>query len=168
MTFSAIFVLVVLIAMFLVLVFDKMRPGLTLFCAAVLIMSFGIITPSELVSGFSNTGMLTVALLFLVSEGIRQTGALNGVITSLLPNKKSSISKILARLLPSIAAFSAFLNNTAVVVIFAPIIKRWADNMNISATKFLIPLSYATILGGVCTLIGTSTNLVVDGMMQDN
>lgn len=167
MTFSAIFVLVVLIAMFLVLVFDKMRPGLTLFCAAVLIMAFGIISPSELVAGFSNTGMLTVALLFLVSEGVRQTGALNGVINKLLPNKKSSVTGILGRLLPAIAAFSAFLNNTAVVVIFAPIIKRWCENMGVSATKFLIPLSYATILGGLCTLIGTSTNLVIDGMMQE-
>lgn len=168
MTFQAIFVLVVLISMFLVLVFDKMRPGLTLFCAAVLIMAFGIISPSELVSGFSNMGMLTVALLFLVSEGVRQTGALNGVINKLLPSKKQPLVKVHARLLPSIAIFSAFLNNTAVVVIFAPIIKRWSENVGISATKFLIPLSFATILGGLCTLIGTSTNLVVDGMMQDN
>lgn len=72
------------------------------------------------------------------------------------------------RMLPGIAAISAFLNNTAVVVIFAPIIKRWAERVNLPSQKFLIPLSFATILGGMCTLIGTSTNLVVDGMMQDN
>ena len=90
-----------------------------------------------MVAGFSNRGMITVALLFLVSEGI----------------------------LPIESGFSAFLNNTLVVVIFAPIIKNWAKRVGLSRTKFLIPLSYATILGGLCTLIGTSTNLVVHGMM---
>ena len=75
--------------------------------------------------------------------------------------------KAQARMLPAISFVSAFLNNTPVVVIFAPIIKRWAESVRIPATKFLIPLSYATILGGMCTLIGTSTNLVVDGMILD-
>lgn len=70
-------------------------------------------------------------------------------------------------MLPSIAFISAFLNNTPVVVIFAPIIKRWAQAVHLPATKFLIPLSYVTILGGICTLIGTSTNLVVHGMILE-
>ena len=67
-----------------------------------------------------------------------------------------------------ISFISAFLNNTPIVIIFAPIVKKWAESLNMSAQKFLIPLSYATILGGVCTLIGTSTNLVVHGLMLDN
>ena len=75
--------------------------------------------------------------------------------------------KAQARMLPVISFVSAFLNNTPVVVIFAPIVKRWAESVCIPATKFLIPISYATILGGMCTLIGTSTNLVVDGMILD-
>ena len=66
-----------------------------------------------------------------------------------------------------VAFISAFLNNTPVVVIFAPIIKHWAKSVNLPATKFLIPLSYVTILGGICTLIGTSTNLVVHGMILE-
>lgn len=70
-------------------------------------------------------------------------------------------------MLPTIAFISAFLNNTPVVVIFAPIIKRWAESVKLPATKFLIPLSYVTILGGICTLIGTSTNLVVHGMILE-
>lgn len=70
-------------------------------------------------------------------------------------------------MLPSIAFISAFLNNTPVVVIFAPIIKRWASSVKLPATYFLIPLSYVTILGGICTLIGTSTNLVVHSMIQE-
>ncbi|MGL5920757.1 MAG: SLC13 family permease, partial [Bacteroidales bacterium] len=109
---------------------------------------------------------ITVAILFLVSEGVRRSGALNKFIRLILPSKKMKIGASLIQILPPIAGISAFLNNTAVVIIFAPIIKRWSEHFNVPATKFLIPLSYATILGGLCTLIGTSTNLVVNGMMQ--
>lgn len=167
MTLQALFVLITLIAMIAVLAFDKMRPGLTLFSVAVIFMACGIISPSETISGFSNKGMITVAILFLVSEGVRQSGSLNYVIKKLLPTKRTTVPRAMYRMLPSVAVISAFLNNTAVVVIFAPIIKKWAETVNLPSKKFLIPLSYATILGGLCTLIGTSTNLVVDGMMQD-
>ena len=102
-----------------------------------------------------------------VSEGIRQSGALTQVIKKLLPQEKTSVFKAQIRMLPSIAFISAFLNNTPVVVIFAPIIKRWASSVKLPATYFLIPLSYVTILGGICTLIGTSTNLVVHSMIQE-
>lgn len=150
-----------------VLAFDKMRPGMTLFSVVILFLATGIITPAEAVSGFCNKGMITVAVLFLISEGVRQSGSLDYVIKKLLPAGRTTVPRAFSRMLPIIAAISAFLNNTAVVVIFAPILKKWADRNGLSARKFLIPLSYATILGGVCTLIGTSTNLVVDGMMQD-
>lgn len=167
MTIESIFVLITLIGMIAVLAFDKMRPGLTLFSVVVLFMATGIITPTEVLSGFSNKGMITVAILFLVSEGVRQSGSLNYVIKKLLPTGHTTVPRAMLRMLPSIAVISAFLNNTAVVVIFAPIIKKWAETVNLPSKKFLIPLSYATILGGVCTLIGTSTNLVVDGMMLE-
>ena len=111
--------------------------------------------------------MITVAMLFLVSEGIRQSGALGQVIKKLLPQGKTTVFKAQLRMLPTISFISAFLNNTPVVVIFAPIIKRWAESVKLPATKFLIPLSYVTILGGICTLIGTSTNLVVHGMILE-
>ena len=120
-----------------------------------------------MLEGFSNKGMITVALLFLISEGVRQSGALGQLIKKLLPQEKTTVMKAQARMLPVISFVSAFLNNTPVVVIFAPIVKRWAESVCIPATKFLIPISYATILGGMCTLIGTSTNLVVDGMILD-
>lgn len=167
MTLQALFVLITLIAMIAILAYDKMRPGMTFFSVVVLFMAGGIITPSEAISGFSNKGMITVAILFLVSEGIRQSGALNYVLKRILPTKQTTIARALGQMLPSVAMISAFLNNTAVVVIFAPIIKKWAENVNMPSKKFLIPLSYATILGGVCTLIGTSTNLVVHGMMLE-
>ena len=96
--------------------------------------------------------MITVALLFLISEGVRQSGALGQLIKKLLPQEKTTVMKAQARMLPAISFVSAFLNNTPVVVIFAPIIKRWAESVRIPATKFLIPLSYATILGGMFEL----------------
>lgn len=167
MTFEVIFVLLSLLGMVIALVLDKMRPGMVLFSVVVLFLCAGILTPKEMLEGFSNKGMMTVAMLFLVSEGIRQSGALGQVIKRLLPEGKTTVFKAQFRMLPTIAFISAFLNNTPVVVIFAPIIKRWAQSVHLPATKFLIPLSYVTILGGICTLIGTSTNLVVHGMILE-
>ena len=167
MTFEVIIVFITLALMLTALATDKMRPGMILFSAVVVFLCTGILSPKELLAGFSNKGMITVALLFLVSEGIRQSGALTQFIKKLLPQEKTSVLKAQLRILPTITVISAFLNNTPVVVIFAPIIKRWANYLKLPATYFLIPLSYATILGGICTLIGTSTNLVVHSMIED-
>ena len=98
---------------------------------------------------------------------MRRSGLLETLLARLLPARKTSVRRVQMRMLPTIAFVSAFLNNTPVVVIFAPMVKRWAERVHVPATKLLIPLSYATILGGVCTLIGTSTNLVVHGMIID-
>ena len=167
MTFEIVFVLLSLLGMVIALILDKMRPGMVLFSVVVLFLCAGILSPKEMLEGFSNKGMITVAMLFLVSEGVRQSGALGQVIKKLLPVGKTTVFKAQFRMLPTIAFISAFLNNTPVVVIFAPIIKRWAQAVHLPATKFLIPLSYVTILGGICTLIGTSTNLVVHGMILE-
>ena len=167
MNVEVIIVLVALVGMLAALIMDKMRPGMILFSVVVLFLCTGILSPKEMLEGFSNKGMITVAMLFLVSEGIRQSGALTQVIKKLLPQEKTSVFKAQIRMLPSIAFISAFLNNTPVVVIFAPIIKRWASSVKLPATYFLIPLSYVSILGGICTLIGTSTNLVVHSMIQE-
>ena len=165
MSFEIWFVLLTLVGMLLALIWDKMRPGMVLFTVTALFLCAGIISPKEMLEGFSNKGMITVALLFLVSEGVRQSGALTQIINRILPQGKTTVFKAQSRILPSIAFISAFLNNTPVVVIFFFFFKRWAKSVNLPATKFLIPLSYVTILGGLCTLIGTSTNLVVHGMM---
>lgn len=167
MTLEVIIVLLSLAAMLAALIMDKMRPGMILFSVVVIFLCTGILSPKEMLEGFSNKGMITVAMLFLVSEGVRQSGALTELIKKLLPQKKTSVFRAQIRMLPIIAFISAFLNNTPVVVIFAPIIKRWANYVKQPATFFLIPLSYVTILGGICTLIGTSTNLVVHSMILD-
>lgn len=167
MSFEMIFVLLGLVLMVFALIKDLMRPGLTLFSVVVLFLCAGILTPKEMLEGFSNKGMITVALLFLVSEGIRQSGTLSQIFSRFLPKGETTVMRSQARLLPLLAGMSAFLNNTPMVVIFAPIIKRWAEKVKLPPTKFLIPLTYAVSLGGICTLIGTSTNLVVNGMIME-
>ncbi len=164
MSLSGIFVTLIVLLMLVFLVREALRPGLILFSGAILFLCAGIITPKEVLEGFSNKGIITVALLFLVSEGVRRSGLLEQVLFKLLPEKNASIRKAQWRMMPAISFVSAFLNNTPVVVIFAPMIKRWAERAKLPATKLLIPLSFATIVGGMCTLIGTSTNLVVHGM----
>lgn len=162
------FVVGVIALMTIALMYDLMRPGLILFSALIVLMAAGIISSKESLAGFSNKGMLTVGVLFLVSEGIRQTGGLNLIARTFLPKRRGKMPFTMLKLLFPISVISAFLNNTPVVIIFAPVFKNWAEKMNLSPQKFLIPLSYATILGGVCTLIGTSTNLVVHGLMLEN
>lgn len=144
---------------------EYLRPGLILFTAVVLLLLAGIITPEEAIKGFSNKGMITVALLYLVSEGVRKSGILERIVFRMLPKKRATITTAGLRFYPIVSFISAFFNNTPVVVIFAPMIKNWARKMKLSPTKFLIPLSYATVIGGICTLIGTTTNLVLHGML---
>ncbi len=168
MTAQGFIVLAIIVLMIAALAKEVMRPGLILFSALIILMIFGSVNTREVLAGFSNKGMITVAILFVVSEGVRQSGALNRLAITFLPKRRGNIRLLFFRVMFPISFMSAFLNNTPIVIIFAPIIKKWAEDLNLSAQKFLIPLSYATILGGVCTLIGTSTNLVVHGLMLEN
>jgi di/tricarboxylate transporter len=157
----------VILLMIIALIKEILRPGLILFTALVLFLVFDILSAEEALSGFSNKGMITVALLFLVSEGVKESGVLNKLGAVILPKKRKPIPRLLMQIMIPVSAISAFLNNTPVVIIFAPLLKKWADKMSLPSQKFLIPLSYATIFGGTCTLIGTSTNLLVHGMMLE-
>lgn len=168
MTAQGFFVLAIIVLMIVALAKEVMRPGLILFSALIILLIFGSVNANEVLAGFSNKGMITVGILFVVSEGITQSGALTRLANAFLPRRRGNTRSLFFRIMFPISFLSAFLNNTPIVIIFAPIIKKWAENLNLSAQKFLIPLSYATILGGVCTLIGTSTNLVVHGLMLDN
>lgn len=167
MGFAALFVLIVVGCLLLALIRELLRPGLILLSGAVLFLCAGILTPAELLEGFSNKGMMTVAFLFLISEGVRQSGLLEKALHYILPANHATVGKVQWRMMPLVSFISAFLNNTPVVVIFAPMIKRWAEQVKLPATQLLLPLSFATIFGGMCTLIGTSTNLVVHGMSLD-
>ncbi len=168
MSTAAIISIIVIILMVIALAKEYLRPGLILLSAVVFFMAVGIISTKEMLAGFSNKGMITVAILFLVSAGIAQSGALDIMARNILPKRKRKTPWLLLQIMPFVTFLSAFLNNTPVVIIFAPLIKKWADKLRVPASKFLIPLSYATIFGGICTLIGTSTNLVVHGLMLEN
>lgn len=165
MGIQAIIVALVLVLMLVALMREALRPGLVLFSAVVALLCAGIITPEDAIKGFSNKGMITVALLYLVSEGVRKSGILERIVYRVLPKENVSVTRAGLRFYPIVSVISAFFNNTPVVVIFAPMIKNWARKVHLPPTKFLIPLSYATVIGGICTLIGTTTNLVLHGML---
>ena len=168
MTLEGYIVLAIVFITIIALAKEVMRPGLVFFSSAVILMATGILTDKEVLAGFSNKGMVTIGVLFLVSEGVRQSGILNRVAQTYLPRKRRKMVFLIPQIMLPVSILSAFLNNTPVVIIFAPIIKKWTEKLNLSSKKFLIPLSYATIFGGMCTLIGTSTNLVVHGLIIEN
>ena len=160
------FTLAVLVCMIIALVREVLGPDIVVFIALGVLVCSGILTPREAVIGFSNKGMLTVAILFVVAAAIQNTGALYGFFYGFLGKKADR--KHFLRILAPISFFSAFLNNTPIVVMFVPLIRKWAIAHKISPSKYLLPLSYAAILGGMCTLIGTSTTLIVNGLMMDH
>lgn len=155
----------VLGGMLIALVLELWAPDLIFFCALGLLLLTGVLTPEEALVGFSNKGMLTVGLLFVVASAAQSSGALNYVANRLLGRGKS-LSRALARLMGGVFGLSAFLNNTPIVAMFVPTLREWAQRSGHQPSKVLMPLSYAAIFGGVCTLIGTSTNLVVNGLLQ--
>ncbi len=126
--------------------------------------TIGVISAGEGFSGFSNTGLLTVGVLFIVVAGLRETGGVEWIASSLLGRPKTDRRAILHLLLP-VLGIGAFLNNTPLVAMMIPAVQDWAKKLGISPSKLLIPLSYSAILGGTCSLIGTSTNLVVAGLV---
>ncbi|MCM3111235.1 SLC13 family permease [Lederbergia lenta] len=164
MTIEIGFVLLVIILMMLALVFEVSRPEIIVFTALSIFMLSGLLTVEEAIEGFSNEGMLTIALLFIIAAAIQKCGLVDRVVTKLLAGNKSDQWAI-AKILTLVAGVSAFLNNTPIVVTLTPILRKWCEENNLSPSKFLLPLSYATILGGTLTLIGTSTTLVVHGML---
>ncbi|EGD83649.1 TrkA-C [Salpingoeca rosetta] len=148
-------------------------PDMLMMGILVLFVPMGIITINEAVEGFSNTGMLTVAVLFPVAAGVQLTGAVEPLRRLLERRTRpargelASVPKVLSWIMLPIAALSAFLNNTPVVAMMIPLIEKLGQRIGVAPSKLLIPLSYASILGGTCTLIGTSTNLVVVGLVSE-
>ncbi len=168
MSLPAIITLAVIVIMIFALALELISADFILFFSLTVLIVFGVVSPKDALVGFSNTGMLTVAALFIISSAIENTGAMNYIVDRFLTKKKEiGYTKLLLRLMMPVSFLSAWLNNTPMVVMLTPVVKKWAESIGLSPSKFLIPLSYATIFGGICTLIGTSTNLVVHGMMQN-
>lgn len=148
------------------LVFSRFPADAILVGGVAVLLLLGVITADEALMGMSNEGMATVAILFIVARGLGQTGVV-GWISSALLGRTSSTSTAQLRLMLPVAGLSTVLNNTPVVAMLVPAVSDWAKRNGLSVSQLMIPLSYAAIVGGTCTLVGTSTNLVINGMLTD-
>lgn len=147
------------------LILTRIQPHIVMMAVLTVLSSTGILSASEAVAGFSNTGLITVAAMFVVAAGIYASGGVDLLVHHVLGQPKSERSALLRIFLP-VVGLSAFLNNTPVVATMIPAINTWAKKIGVPASKLMIPLSYTAILGGTLTLIGTSTNLVINGQYQ--
>jgi len=163
---AGITILLILFGAFVLLIWKNAPADFVFTGALVLIIVLNLVPVRDALVGFSNEGMLTVAALYVVALGMKETGAIQFIIQKLLGNT-SSVYKAQSRIIGPVFGMSAFLNNTPIVASFIPALKDWSKLNRIPNSKLLIPLSYAAILGGTCTLIGTSTNLIVNGLLID-
>jgi di/tricarboxylate transporter len=165
MDWQSILTLVTLGGVLSTLAFSRIAADLVLMAAMALLLITGVLGPAQALAGFANPGVVTIATLYVVAAGLKETGAIQWVARLLLGHPKTERGAQLRMIVPT-GVLSGFMNNTAVVAMFIPAIQDWAQRLGVPASRLLLPLSYAAILGGTCTLIGTSTNLVVDGMLQ--
>ena len=164
MDLQIILVSLILIVTLILLISEKISVDKTAMGIMVLLALTGILTPKEAVAGFANPAVITVAAMFLLSHGLIRTGAVGFVTELLLHFSKANKTYAFILILFSVAIASAFINNTPVVVLFIPIVMGLSCECDFSPSKLLIPLSYVSILAGTCTLIGTSTNIIVSDL----
>lgn len=167
MTWQAWLTLAVTAGVVFILAKDYIAPWATMLGAVVLLLVAGVISPAEAFAGFSNAAPITVAALFVLARAADKTNALAPILAATLGDANQGRRRLLARLMFPSAALSAFLNNTPIVAMLTPQVAQWAERRGQSPSRYLMPLSFAVILGGVITVIGTSTNLVVSGLMEE-
>ena len=155
------------LTMFSVLLFTKLRADVAFLGAIAILFVTGVMNAKDAFSGFSSTSVVVIGVLFVVVAGLTHTGVLQWIVKYLL-GQPNSYTKAVVRLMLPVAALSSFLSNTTVVALFVGIVKMWSKKLNISPSKLLIPLSYASGMGGVCTLIGTPPNLIISGLYADH
>ncbi|MDP3662636.1 MAG: SLC13 family permease [Nitrosomonas sp.] len=159
------FALSLCIAVLATLIFTRIGPHLVMLGALTILSVSGILSANDALSGFSNSGLITVAGMFVVAAGMHASGAIDLLVTTLLGRPKT-VRGAISRMFFPVVFLSSFLNNTPVVATMIPAIYSWSRKIGISPSKLMIPLSYIAILGGTITLIGTSTNLIVNGQYQ--
>ena len=146
------------------LITEKLPVDLTSIGIMVALMLAGILTPKEAIAGFASPAVITVGSMFLISKGMIRTGAVGFISQKVLQYSRGRPRLAVVLILTIVGVSSAFINNTPVVVLFIPIILGLSCELNFSPSKFLIPISYASILAGTCTLIGTSTNIIISDL----
>jgi len=158
-------VLIIVAGVILALLFEWLSVDATLVTALTLVVVTGVIELETAIRGFANPTLVALGSLYIVAGALRETGAL-ALAGDVLLGRVRSVRITLLRIFVSVSPLSAFLNNTPIVAMGIPAIRSWCKRHGASASKLLIPLSYASIFGGICTLIGTSTNLVTDGLLR--
>ena len=166
MTPDAILSLGTVLAVLLALTLTSIGPDLVMVAALTFLLSCGVLDTKEALAGFANEGLITVGVLFIVATGLRETGGMAFIAQRLLGRPTRLVTAQARMMLPT-ALMSSFMNNTPLVAMLVPVVLDWAKKLRMSPSKFMMPLSFATILGGLCTEIGTSTNVVVYGLLRD-
>jgi di/tricarboxylate transporter len=164
-TWEASLTLLIVTVMFAAMVREWFSPAVAAWGALIALMAFGIVDSRQALAGLSNAAPITVAALYVLAHAVETTGGLRPVIAAAL-GKGDGGRKALARLLFPAGAASAFLNNTPIVAMLMPQVIHWAEQRGIAPSRLLMPLSHAVVFGGVVTTIGTSTNLVVSGLLE--
>jgi len=158
------FTLGLVVALFLMLAFSTLAPDLILMLGVLALLVTQVLTPGEALAGLSNEGVATVAVLYVVGAGVRETGGVDWIAKALFGRPRSLLGAIFRLVFPTMG-LSAFMNNTPLVAMLLPAVGDFAKTPRIAPSKLMIPRTYAAILGGTMTLIGTSTNLVVQSML---
>ncbi len=164
--FDQILVYIVILFIVISLYWDLIRPGFTFVIGVTVLGIFKILTPNEILAGMANEQIMVILLLLLVGDIFRQTSILD-ILFDKIFKKTKTYRGFIAKMFVIISPLSAFLNNTPLVALMMPYTQTWSNRNKSSISKLLIPLSYAAILGGCMTLIGTSTNLIVNGLVTD-
>lgn len=167
MTFSVILVLAVIFGMIISLYFDLVRPVFLFFSAVLIFFLFDVLKSEDLLAGFANEQIAVIFMLLFLSDILRRGNVLESFFSSFF-HDGLGYRKFMAKMTGSVSLMSGLVNNTPLVAILMPYVYDWAKRKNISPSKVLIPLSYATIMGGTITLVGTSTNLVVNGFYVES
>ena len=158
--------IVVILGMFTTLIVTKLETWAVFFVSTMVLFLAGVLSPKDAFAGFSSSSVVDVLILFVVIAGLTYTGVLHWIVKYLMGTPKS-ISSAIVRVMAPAALLSAFLSNTAVVALFISVVKTWSRKLGIAPSKLLIPLSYASGMGGICTLIGTPPNLIISGLYQE-
>ena len=156
----------VLGVVFTLLAATNIAADVVMLAGLVLLLLCGVVTPKEALSGMSNEGMITVGVLYVVVTGLQQTGCMALVASRLFGRPTGTFDAQVRMMLP-VAGISGFMNNTPLVAMMLPVVNDWGKKFSIPVGKLMMPLSFATILGGLCTLIGTSTNVISAGLLRD-
>lgn len=166
MTLAAWITVAAILLVVVALMSNRVSPDLAMLGGLTVLLVAGVVPPAEAVSGFAERAVVMIAAIYVVAAGLTETGATEMLVRRLL-GRPQTMATAQIRMMGPVAFMSAFLNTTAVVAMYIPLVKSWAKRLRISPSRLFIPLSFSAILGGTCTLIGTSSNITITGLYVD-